>query len=114
VAHNFDYLAINGQLLIHQISDPLGTGQLNLFGTADYEPNINLIPNSFVWYFQILLIIAVHVVAVVLAHGYLGRTARTQQQGQRAEWPWIAAMVGYTMSSLWLLAQPIVQEGTKG
>jgi hypothetical protein len=114
VAHNFDYLAINGQLLIHQISDPLGTGQFNLFGTADYEPNINLIPNSFVWYFQILLIIAVHVVAVVLAHGYLGRTARSQKQGQRAEWPWIAAMVGYTMSSLWLLAQPIVQEGTKG
>lgn len=113
VAHNFDYLAINGQLLIHQISDPLGTG-LNLLGTVDYEPNINLIPNGFVWYFQILLIIAVHVVAVVLAHGYLGRTARTQEQGQRAEWPWIAAMVGYTMSSLWLLAQPIVQEGTKG
>ncbi len=113
VAHNFDYLAINGQLLIHQISDPLGTG-LNLFGTVDYEPNINLIPNSFVWYFQILLIIAVHVIAVVLAHGYLGRTARTQEQGHRAEWPWIAAMVGYTMSSLWLLAQPIVQEGTKG
>ncbi len=113
VAHNFDYLAINGQLLVHQISDPLGTG-LNLFGTVDYEPNINLIPNSFVWYFEILLIIAVHVVAVVLAHGYLGRTARTQEQGHRAEWPWIAAMVGYTMSSLWLLAQPIVQEGTKG
>src|SRR5437016_5489707 len=94
VAHNFDYLAINGQLLIHQISDPLGTGQLNLFGTADYEPNINLIPNSFVWYFQILLIIAVHVLAVVLAHVAPGPTARTQQQGQRAEWPWIAAMVG--------------------
>jgi len=24
------------------------------------------------------------------------------------------AMVGYTMTSLWLLAQPIVQEGVKG
>jgi hypothetical protein len=113
VAHNFDYLSINGQLLVHQISDPLGTG-LNLFGTVDYEANVNLIPTAFIWYFQIALIITVHVIAVVLAHGYLGRTARTEARGRRAEWPWIAAMVGYTMSSLWLLAQPIVQEGTSG
>jgi hypothetical protein len=113
VAHNFGYLAINGQLLIHQVSDPLGTG-LDLFGTANYEVNRNLIPTAFIWYFQIALIITVHVIAVILAHGYLGRTARTEAQGRRAEWPWIAAMVGYTMSSLWLLAQPIVQEGVKG
>lgn len=114
LAHNFDYLVINGQLLIHQASDPFGSGTINLLGTVDYEPNRNLIPTGFVWYFEILLIIAVHVAAVVLAHGYLGRTARTEVQGRRAEWPWIAAMVGYTMSSLWLLAQPIVQEGVKG
>ena len=113
VAHNLDYLVINGQLIIHQVSDPLGTGA-NLFGTATYEPNRNLIPTAVIWYFQIALIIAVHIAAVVLAHGYLGRAARSERQGKRAEWPWIVAMVGYTMSSLWLLAQPIVQEGTKG
>jgi hypothetical protein len=113
LAHNFDYLAINGQLLIHQASDPFGMG-LNLFGTVNYEPNRNLIPTALVWYFEIALIIGVHVAAVVLAHGYLGRVARTERQGRRAEWPWIAAMVGYTMTSLWLLAQPIVQEGVKG
>jgi hypothetical protein len=113
VAHNFGYLAINGQLLIHQVSDPLGAG-LSLFGTANYEVNRNLIPTAFIWYFQIALIITVHIIAVILAHGYLGRAARTAAQGRRAEWPWIAAMVGYTMSSLWLLAQPIVQEGVKG
>jgi hypothetical protein len=113
LAHNFDYLAINGQLLIHQASDPFGMG-LNIFGTANYEPNRNLIPTAFVWYFEIVLIIGVHIAAVVLAHGYLGRVARTERQGRRAEWPWIAAMVGYTMTSLWLLAQPIVQEGVKG
>src|SRR5205085_3285746 len=71
LAHNFDYLAINGQLLIHQASDPFGSGTLNLFGTVDYEPNRNLIPTGVVWYFEIILIIAVHVAAVVLAHGFL-------------------------------------------
>ena len=113
LAHNVDYLAINGQLLIHQASDPFGNG-LNIFGTVNYEPNRNLVPTPVVWYFEIVLIIAVHIAAVVLAHGYLGRVARTESQGRRAEWPWIAAMVGYTMSSLWLLAQPIVQEGIQG
>jgi hypothetical protein len=113
LAHNVDYLAINGQLLIHQASDPFGMG-LNLFGTVEYEPDRNLIPTAFVWYFEIVLIIGVHIAAVVLAHGYLGRVARTERQGRRAEWPWIAAMVGYTMTSLWLLAQPIVQEGVTG
>src|SRR5437764_6977181 len=114
LAHNFGYLAINGQLLIHQASDPFGSGTLNLFGTVQYEPSRNLIPTAFIGYFEILLIIGVHVAAVVLAHGYLGRAARTETQGRRAEWPWIAAMVFYTMSSLWLLAQPIVQEGVQG
>jgi hypothetical protein len=113
LAHNLAYLAINGQLLIHLASDPFGNG-FNLFGTLEYEPNRDLIPTGVIWYFQIVLIIAVHIAAVVLAHGYLGRVARTERQGKRAEWPWIAAMVGYTMSSLWLLAQPIVEEGTKG
>ena len=113
VAHNFDYLAINGQLLIPLLSDPLGSG-LNLFGSVDYEVNRNLVPTGFIWYFEIALIISVHIAAVILAHGYLGRAARTAVRGKQAEWPWIAAMVGYTMTSLWLLAQPIVQEGTKG
>jgi len=110
VAHNFDYLAINGQLLVPLLSDPFGTG-LNLFGGAEYEVNRDLVPTGFIWYFQIALIIAVHIAAVVLAHSYLRRAARSVEQSQRAEWPWVAAMVGYTMSSLWLLAQPIVQEG---
>ncbi len=110
VAHNFDYLAINGQALIPLLSDPLGLGA-NFLGGAGYEINKDLVPTGFIWYFQIALIIAVHIAAVVLAHGYLGRTARSPAESRRAEWPWIAAMVGYTMTSLWLLAQPIVQEG---
>src|SRR5260370_40819227 len=113
LAHNFDYLAINGQLLIHQASDPFGNG-LNIFGTVNYEANRNLIPTAFVWYFEIVLIIGVHIAAVVLAHGYLGRVARTESQGQRAGWPWIAALVGYTMTSPWLSTPPIPQDGVKG
>src|SRR5207244_11572773 len=37
LAHNFGYLASNGQRLIHQASDPFGSGTVNLFGTVEYE-----------------------------------------------------------------------------
>jgi hypothetical protein len=108
-AHNLDYLSINGQLLLPLLSDPTGSGYINLFGGADYTVNKDLVPTSVIWYFEIVLIVAVHVAAVILAHRYTGRVARTPEQGRRSEWPWIGAMVAYTMSSLWLLAQPLVQ-----
>jgi hypothetical protein len=111
VAHNLEYLVINGQLLLPLLGNPLGWASwptLHYPFNDSYEININLVPSSVVWYFQVALIVAVHVAAVVLAHRYLGRTAR-KERAQRAEWPWIGAMVAYTMTSLWLLAQPLVK-----
>ena len=70
---------------------------------------MNLVPSSVVWYIQVALIVLVHIAAVVLAHRYLGRIT-SRVRARRAEWPWIVAMVAYTMTSLWLLAQPLVQE----
>ena len=75
-----------------------------------YEINPNLLPSSVVWYIQVALIIFVHIAAVVLAHRYLARASRSHAKARASEWPWIVAMVGYTMTSLWLLAQPLVQE----
>jgi hypothetical protein len=48
------------------------------------------------------------VLAVVLAHRYLGHRAANEQLAQRSEYPWLVAMVGYTMVSLTLIAQPLV------
>ncbi|HVA58922.1 MAG TPA: hypothetical protein VNG13_00070 [Mycobacteriales bacterium] len=113
VAHNLEYLFINGQLLLPLLGNPAGLRswpRIPYPFNDNYEVNINLVPSSVAWYIAVALIILVHVAAVVLAHRYLARTARPER-ARRAEWPWIAAMVGYTMSSLWLLAQPIAQGG---
>ena len=112
VAHNADYLAINGQLLIPILGNPFGMNGVRLLPAPfndSYEINANVLPSAVLWYGEVVLIIAVHIAAVVLAHQYLGRTARAVRDARRAEWPWIVAMVGYTMTSLWLLAQPVVQ-----
>jgi ABC-type branched-subunit amino acid transport system substrate-binding protein len=113
VAHNAYYLLVNGQLLIPLLGDPAGRGWHLLPAPFNdsYELHRNLVPTSAIWYFQVALIIAVHIAAVILAHRYLAHAARSERLARRSEWPWIVAMVGYTMTSLWLLAQPIVEEG---
>ena len=55
------------------------------------------------------VIIAVHVVAVIIAHRHLSTSGRDEIAARRSEYPWLVAMVGYTMLSLWILAQPIVE-----
>jgi hypothetical protein len=113
VAHNADYLAINGQLLIPLLGNPAGFHGVSLLPPPfndSYEINPNLLPSSVLWYGEVALIVLVHIAAVFLAHRFLGRTARGVRDARRSEWPWIIAMVGYTMSSLLLLAQPVVQE----
>jgi hypothetical protein len=113
VAHNAEYLAINGQLFIPLLGNPAGIDGVHLLPAPfndSYEINPNLLPSSVVWYIQVALIIFVHIAAVVLAHRYLARASRSHARARASEWPWIVAMVGYTMTSLWLLAQPLVQE----
>lgn len=113
-AHNAEYLAINGQLLLPLLGNPAGLDWwpvLHYPFNDTYEIQRNLLPSSVVWYTQVGLIVLVHIAAVVLAHDYLVRSARTQGRARRAEWPWIIDMVLYTMSSLWLLAQPLVKGG---
>jgi hypothetical protein len=112
VAHNAEYIAINGQLFIPLLGNPAGINGMHLLPAPfndSYEVNANLLPSSVVWYLQVVLIIFVHIVAVVQAHRFLGRAARNEAAARRSEWPWIVAMVGYTMTSLWLLAQPLVE-----
>lgn len=113
LAHYLQYVVINGQLLLPLLGNPVGSPSWPLalpypFDDS-YVVNTGLLPTAVVWYVQIVVIVVAHVVAVVLAHRHLGRTATTVALARRSEWPWLAAMVGYTMLSLWLLAQPIIE-----
>jgi len=116
LAHNIEYLVVNGQLLFPLIGNPTGLDSWPLHlpypFTDEFEPHIHLLPSAFYWYFSVAVIIAVHVLAVVLAHRHLGSVTKLKLQARRSEYPWIAAMVLYTMLSLWLLAQPLIKEKT--
>src|SRR5207302_11317319 len=108
VAHNFQYLLVNGQHLIPLVGKPTGTLQwLPAPFNDSYVVHKQPVPSGVIWYLQVALIIAVHIAAVFIAHRHLAGVARTKAQAERSEWPWIFALVAYTMTSLFLLAQPI-------
>jgi hypothetical protein len=69
-------------------------------------PDISFIPASAVWYASVVAIVGGHIAAVVLAH----RVAVRDSPGRAkiAGLPMLALMVGYTILSLWIIAQPIV------
>ncbi|HWI45550.1 MAG TPA: hypothetical protein VNT12_05200 [Rubrobacter sp.] len=108
MAHYYTYLLIQGQMIISLVSDPLGWGW-NLFGTADFEPRYGIVGAGFVWYSQVALIVAGHVIAVYLAHSISLRLLRDPGRALRSQLPMLVLMVLYTMTSLWILAQPIVK-----
>jgi hypothetical protein len=114
LAHYLQYVLINGQLLLPLLGNPVGSPSWPLHPpypfTTDYQVNTAIMPTSVVWYAQIVVIVAAHIVAVVLAHRHLTITAPAPRQARRSEWPWLLAMVGYTMLSLWLLAQPLAEQ----
>jgi hypothetical protein len=112
LAHNLQYLLVNGQLLGPLLGNPTGTHDLGLPSPFNdsFEPNPEILPSAFYWYVGLLAIVAAHVLAVVLAHRHLALRAADERLARRSEYPWLVAMVVYTMVSLTLIAQPLVQE----
>ncbi len=115
LAHYLQYVLINGQLILPLLGAPGGEGtnlHLPYPFNDSYEVNTTFLPNSFYWYVDVVVIVAVHILAVVLAHRSLARVAGTERTARRAEYPWIVAMVAYTALSLWLLAQPLAESAS--
>jgi hypothetical protein len=104
-AHYLSFLAMAGQYLIPLASDPLNLGW-DLFGTRFYFIRLGVVDARMVWYVSLFAIVAGHVAAVWLGH----QTALRQfgARATRSQLPMLALMVAYTLLSLWIIAQPIV------
>ncbi|WP_431478429.1 hypothetical protein [Massilia eburnea] len=104
-AHYLSFLAMAGQYLIPLASDPLNLGW-DLFGTRFYFVRLGLVDARMVWYVSLFAIVAGHVAAVWLGHQTALRQFGTR--ATRSQLPMLALMVAYTLLSLWIIAQPIV------
>ncbi len=110
LAHYFTYLLIQSQLIIPTASDPLARGW-DLFGTAAHRPDITVVGARFAWYTAVVAIVVGHIVAVFVAHVTALREFASPGLALRSQYPMLALMVAYTMVSLWIIAQPIVEIG---
>ena len=107
LAHFMSLLVIQGQLIIPLASDPFGFGW-DLFGSSDYSVNLNAINAKFVWYASVIAIVLGHIISVYVAHTISLRSVQDRSGALRGQYPMLLLMVSYTASSLWIIAQPIV------
>jgi len=80
------------------IGDPLST----------VAPPLDWMPISAVWYLSVGAIVLGHIAAVVLAHRRALRDSA--RRPILAGLPLVVLMIGYTVLSLWIIAQPITLE----
>jgi len=108
LSHYLSYLAIVGQYIIPLASDPFGLGW-DLLGTRLYMVDISVINARFVWYTSVIAIVTGHIIAVWLAHVMALRSFRNSRAALFSQIPMLLLMVAYTVLSLWILAQPVVE-----
>jgi hypothetical protein len=105
MAHYFTLLILDGQRLFYAISDPLGQGNADIFGTAGSQPDFRIIGANAIWYTQVGFVVAGHVAALVLAHDRAIALYRDAKLAVRSQYWMLAIMVGFTSLALWLLSQ---------
>jgi len=112
LAHNLQYLLVNAQLLGPLLGNPVGHEwwpvHLPTPFNDSFDPRPAFLPSALYWYAGVVAIVAAHVVAVRIAHRHLAAAA-ARSAARRSEYPWLVAMVGYTMVSLVLIAQPLAR-----
>ena len=110
LAHYLGFLLIQGQMIIPLISDPAGLGW-NIFNTADYKINIGIVDARFAWYASIIFIVIGHISAAYLSHVAATQKFKEYRTVLLSQYPMMVLMILYTMLSLWMIAQPIVETG---
>ncbi len=108
IAHNCANLLVQGQQLIALASDPFGA-KWDLFGTANFRPDIGLVDARVSWYVAIIAIVAGHVASIWLAHLIALREFSTPRRAALATVPLTLLMVIYTVISLSVIAEPMVK-----
>jgi hypothetical protein len=109
-AHDYSYLVVQSQGLFPLLPDPFARGWDLFPSLVGYQPSFALAQASTVWYVQVVLIVLGHVVAMYLAHLRAAERFKKATNVLGSQYPMLFLMVLYTMTSLWILAQPVTRE----
>jgi len=105
VAHYFSLFVFQEQAqFTYLLSDPLGTGTTDLFGTASSGIDFQLLSANVIWYVQVAALVVGHVVALTLAHDRATAYWGDYRQAARSQYWMLAVMVAFTCFGLYLLS----------
>ena len=105
VAHYFSLFVFQEQAqFTYLLSDPLGTGSTDLFGTASGGIDFTLLSANAIWYVQVAALVAGHVLGLTLAHDRALVYWPDYRQAARSQYWMLAVMVAFTCFGLYLLS----------
>lgn len=105
LAHNAEHFLMEGPKLVALLSDPFGWGW-DAFATASFKavPAITL---EGLWWIQILFILIGHIYGLWISDKTTRRLIPDRRAAFLSQLPTLAAMVAFSVFSLWLLKQPM-------
>jgi hypothetical protein len=105
VAHYFSFFVFQEQAqFTYLLSDPLGTGTTDLFGTASSGVNYTILSANTIWYVQVASLVVGHVIGLMLAHDRALVYWRDYRRATASQYWMLAVMVAFTCFGLYLLS----------
>jgi len=105
VAHYFSLVVFQEQAqFTYLLSDPLGTGSTDLFGTASAGVDYTILSATAIWYVQVGALVVGHVLALTLAHDRALVYWPDYRDASRSQYWMLAVMVAFTCFGLYLLS----------
>jgi hypothetical protein len=105
VAHYFSLFVFQEQAqFTYLLSDPLGTGTTDLFGTASSGVDYTVLTANTIWYVQVGALIVGHVLGLMLAHDRALVYWPDYRKAIASQYWMLAVMVAFTCFGLYLLS----------
>jgi hypothetical protein len=105
VAHYFSFFVFQEQAQFgYLLSDPLGTGHSDLFGTVTNEVDYKLLSANAIWYVQVAALVVGHVIGLMLAHDRALVYWPDYRKATASQYWMLAVMVAFTCFGLYLLS----------
>jgi hypothetical protein len=105
VAHYFSLFVFQEQAQFgYLLSDPLGNGHTDLFGTVSNEVDFKLLSANAIWYVQVGALVIGHVIGLMLAHDRALVYWPDYRKATASQYWMLAVMVAFTCFGLYLLS----------
>jgi hypothetical protein len=105
VAHYFSLFVFQEQAqFTYLLSDPLGTGTTDLFGTASSGVDYTILSANAIWYVQVASLVVGHVIGLMLAHDRALVYWSDYRKATASQYWMLAVMVAFTCFGLYLLS----------